>query len=121
MFREILTQFGHVWARIEQDKKIQNNFVTPVAMAGIRNTEFELTVNRTSGASRFSVNQGRMKINADDRTIVLSSGQFSKVLPGKPPSKPKRFKPKPAPLVPKPAAPSKAEEKSWWQYLWPFD
>jgi hypothetical protein len=118
VFREILTQYGRVWARIDLDKRIKNNFVTPTAMAGLTSTEFELSVDQESGASYFWVNQGKLRVNAHDRTVTVAPGHSIEVNPGRPPSNPEKTGAKPAPLVPKPV---KKPPKSWWEYLWPFD
>jgi hypothetical protein len=120
MFREVLTQYGHIYANIVKDPRIKSNFVTPTAMAGMAETEFEIKVDKLSLNSVFYIRQGKLEISAENKTITLAANRFIKLLPGRKPGKPEKYNPGQAPLVPKRKTEPEKKSKSWWEYLWPF-
>lgn len=81
---------GQVRARVRNFNNRQSRFSiqTPAGVAGVRGTEFVVTV-LPNGETRVITIDGAVAVSAADRTEEVSGGYVSAIVPGSPPTPPR--------------------------------
>jgi hypothetical protein len=80
---------GRTYSRVEQlsDRASRFEIETPTAVAGVRGTEFAITV-EGDGTTSVAVVEGLVEVTAQDKTVTVLAGEKTTVQRERPPSNP---------------------------------